>query len=262
MKKLLYLVLLCLFSSVLSGQDKSWLTQKDSLFINTKTKHFNIFYFENTLNEAQLLDLELSREIAYDSISNFFQLNSNISTNIFLFPNKQIKQNITGHKGHGWAFENNIVEVFNDSIKVDPYHELVHRLGYLIGIPPAMIDEGLAVYLSHEFANKPFSKLLGFPESSINEILHTLTKTNDLIKISALFSIDEISEAENVPLAYCQSASFVEYLITSYGKATFLKLFTSLSEIDKVKYEQTFFRLYGRTIEQVENDWIKYVRLN
>ncbi|MEP1096055.1 MAG: hypothetical protein ABJG78_13155 [Cyclobacteriaceae bacterium] len=261
MKDLFYL-LFYLSSTVLSGQDQDWLSGRDSLFQNTNSKHFNIFYLEDVLSKSQLQDLVTSREIAYDSIANFFQLTIDISTNIFLFPDEQIKQRITGHRGHGWAFENNIVEVFNDSIRVDPYHELVHRLGYSISTPPALIDEGLAVYLSHKFAHKPFSKTLGFPENSINEILHFLTKDKDLIEISTLYSIDEISQANNAPLAYCQSASFVEYLITTYGKETFLELFTSFAKTSRGEYEQVFFQLYGKKIDQVENQWIKYVGLN
>lgn len=261
MKQLFFLVF-SLSSTLLLGQEKDWLLQKDSLFLNSNTEHFNIFYLKNALDKTQLRDFALSRELAYDSISNFFQIDINLSTNIFLFPDEQIKQKITGHKGVGWAFENNIVEVFNDSIRVDPYHELVHRLGYSISKPPALIDEGLAVYLSHKFADKPFSKVLGFPENSINEILQLLTEEEGLIRISTLYSMDEIGEAENVPLAYCQSASFVEYLITSYGQKPFLELFTSFSRMDKAEYEQAFLQLYGRTIEEAERDWIKHVGLN
>ena len=132
------------------------------LFTSISSEHFNLYTFEGHLSEETKLNFLNERESAYREISNFFEIKTNFSVNIFLFKNEQIKYKLTGHKGLGWAFDNNIIEVFNDSIRIDPYHELAHVIGYTLNEPPALIDEGTAVYLSQLYGDKAFSRFIGF----------------------------------------------------------------------------------------------------
>ncbi|MCP4310580.1 MAG: hypothetical protein GY790_04910, partial [Bacteroidetes bacterium] len=171
---ILIIILFIVLPFEINGQEKEWILNKDSIYTSTTSKHFKLYSVHGHIStkiQKKILD---ERELAYKQISDFLGININIEINIFLFQNGQLKYDVTGHEGYGWGFDNNIVEVYNDSIKVDPYHELVHILGYTLSKPPALIDEGLAVYLSQIYGDKPFSKLLGYPLQSINEILTLL----------------------------------------------------------------------------------------
>ncbi len=245
-----------------NGQEKEWLLNKDSLFTSISSEHINLYTFEGYLSEETKSNFLNERESAYQEISNFFEIKKDISINIFLFKDEQTKYNLTGHKGLGWGFDNNIVEVFNDSIRIDSYHELAHVIGYTISKPPALIDEGTAVYLSQLYGDKAFSRLIGYPTKSINEILLLHSKNENLITISTLLSYDEIGNSKNATLDYCISASFVEFLIKKYGKQKFLELYKSFSNANIDKNKMMFEKIYGGKFNQIENEWTKQKYIN
>lgn len=251
---ILILIFLIFIQCDNNEQKKEWLLNKDSLFTSISSEHFNLYTFEGHLSEKTKSHFLNERESAYRKISDFFEIKKDISINIFLFQDKQTKYNLTGHEGFGWGFDNNIVEVFNNSIRIDPYHELAHVIGYTINKPPALIDEGTAVYLSQLYGDKAFSKLIGYPTKSINEILLFLNKNEKELTISTLLSYNDIGDN----LAYCTSASFVEFLIKNYGKEKFLKLYKSLSNTDNDKNKIIYENIYGVKFNQIEYEWTKY----
>ena len=244
------------------GQERKWLLNKDSVFTSISSEHFNLYSFDGHLSKKIKVDILNERESAFQEISNFFGIKPNLTINIFLFRNEQLKYNLTGHKGIGWGFDNNIVEVFNDSIRMDPYHELAHVLGYTINKPPALIDEGTAVYLSQLYGDKAFSKMIGYPTKSINEILLLHNKKEGLITILTLLSYDEIGNSNKFVLEYCTSASFVDFLIKEFGKQKFLELFKSLSNTNRARNEIIFEKIYHLNVNQIEYEWTKNKSIN
>lgn len=245
-----------------NGQEREWLLNKDSVFTSISSEHFNLYSFDGHLGKKTRLDILNKRESAYQEISGFFGIKPNLTINIFLFRNEQLKYNLTGHKGFGWGFDNNIVEVYNDSIRMDPYHELAHVLGYTLNKPPALIDEGTAVYLSQLYGDKAFSGFIGYPTKSINEILLLLNKKEGLINISTLLLYDEIGNSNNVVLEYCTSASFVEFLIKEFGKQKFLELYKSLSNANSARNKMIFEKIYHVKFNQIEYEWTKQKNIN
>ncbi|WP_303923808.1 hypothetical protein [Draconibacterium sediminis] len=262
MKKRIFIITLILIPFMTKGQEAEWLSNKDSIFTSTSSQHFNLYTFKGHLGTQTRLDLLKKREIAYHEISDFFEIETDVSVNIFLFENEEIKYNLTGHKGFGWGFDNNITEVFNGSVQMDPYHELSHVIGYTLNQPPALIDEGTAVYLSQQLGDKAFSRLIGYPTKSTNEILLMLSKKDGLKSISTLFSYDEFGNSNNATLDYCQAASFVEFLTREFGKQKFLELFKSLSFTKSTETEMIFERIYHLEMNQIENKWRKQIRAN
>jgi hypothetical protein len=262
MKNRIFIFTLILIPFITNGQEEEWLLNKDSIFTSISSQHFKLFTFEGHLSKKTRLDLLYKRESAYQEISDFFEIEPTVSINIFLFQNEEIKYNLTGHRGLGWGFDNNIVEVFNDSVRIDPYHELAHVIGYTLCHPPALIDEGTAVYLSQQFGDKAFSRLIGYPTKSINEILLIFSKKDCLKSISTLLSYDEFGSSKNATLDYCQAASFVEILIREFGKQKFLELFKSLSSTKSTEAELIFEKIYNLNMNQIENKWRKQIRIN
>lgn len=241
-----------------NGQERKWLLNKDSIFTSVSSEHFNLYSFDGHLSKKTKVDILNERESAYQDISDFFGIKTNLRINIFLFRNEQIKYNLTGHNGIGWGFDNNIVEIFNDSVRLDSYHELAHVLGYTLNKPPALIDEGTAVYLSQLYGDKAFSKFIGYPTKSINEILLLLNKRQGLINISTLLLYDEIGNTSKVILEYCTSASFVEFLIHEFGKQKFLELYKSLSNTNSARNKMIFEKIYHIEFSKIEYEWSKH----
>lgn len=254
-------VLLSLISLLAHGQEKAWLEKKDSIFTLTTSEHFNLYCIEGHLSAKAKSEFLSQREDAYQKISDFFETITNVEVNIFLFQSEQLKFSVTGHSGLGWGFDNNIVEVYNDSIRVDSYHELTHVIGYTLNTPPALIDEGTAVYLSQIYENRAFSKLLGAPEKTINELLLSLFTKEELIDLSTFLDYEDIVEAQNGVLAYCQSASFVQFLIEEFGKEKFLTLFKSISNEASSNHVELFARIFEVDLKGIENSWIKWLEL-
>ncbi|MCG6187004.1 hypothetical protein [Maribellus maritimus] len=260
--RILILVILIFVPYSNKGQEREWLLNKDSVFTLVSSEHFKLYSFDGHLTTETKLDILKEREVAFQKISDFFEIKPNLSVNIFLFRNEQLKYNLTGHRGLGWGFDSTIVEVFNDSFRMDPYHELVHILGYTIHKTPALIDEGTAVYLSQLYGDNAFSKMIGYPTKSINEILLLHRKTEGLINISTLLLYDKIGNSNNFVLEYCTSASFVEFLIRKFGKQKFLELYKSISTVNNAGNEMIFEKIYGAEFNQIENAWTKQIRIN
>ena len=247
---------------IITGQDKDWINNTDSLFTIYRSEHFKLKTIDGHISNDNKEQILIEREIAFKQISDFFRIDPDLEIIIYLFENEQLKYEITGHKGYGWGFNNIIVEVYNDTIKVDPYHELVHVIGYTLSEPPARTSSKTPVQLSQKFGNNPFSKLLGYEGKSINEILLILIQTEEIVSIETLLSYKEIGEANNTIIAYCVSASFVEFLIEQFGNSKFLELYKSLSNPDIVNNELTFQKIYGNEIKQIENEWKKQFKIS
>ena len=93
----------------------------------------------------------------------------------------------------GWAFGDNIVEVYNDESKLDPYHEIVHIIArHLYGYTVAALNEGLAVYLSVLLNDTLIRDSLGEPYS---DMIKTFHKNGELFSLTELLSFDNISNA-------------------------------------------------------------------
>ena len=176
---------------------------------------------------------------------------------IFLFPDHASKTTFTAHQGMGWALPNKtIYEVHNENEKVDPYHELVHVISAKIGNPPAMFNEGHAVY-HHE--NRLWN---GF---HFDAWAKTYYLDGDLIPLRTLLMFREIGSPASYPaIAYPQSASVVKYLIDRFGYEKFLKAYELINMEDITAgaevIDQKLEAVYGMNIEIIENEWLNYIK--
>ncbi len=242
--------------------DKSWLVESHALFATKQSMHFEAHYFPTGSAAAAIDDILKSREAGYVAVSNFLNIDFPTKIKLYFFPDQETKRKVTGHGGYGWGFDNVIAEVYNDSIQVDPFHELTHVLAYQIAHPPAALDEGLAVYLSEKFGNSAFFELVGYPGSTINETLHILLKDKKPIALRALLAYEDISAASEVVLAYVQSASLVKFLIETHGREKFLKLFAAAKPNGIAATGELFVRLYQGDLSKVEQQWLVSLRIS
>jgi beta-lactamase regulating signal transducer with metallopeptidase domain len=219
--------------------------------VKRSTKHFDIYYFRDSTAEDHIARIAAQKEESYRNICQFLDKDFDIRIRAILFEDKQSKHRATGHHGAGWAYGNTIVEVYNEQEQVDPYHETTHILMGRLGSPPALLNEGFAVYMQvgHVWKNE-----------HINVTSAGLAKQGKLTPLSELITRTEIgSRSDDGEVAYPQSASFVKFLIDEYGKDRFLRAYNELKASNDTAIHQQnaekLMQIYGKSLPQLEQQW-------
>lgn len=225
------------------------------------TEHLDIYTFKNSTAEKEIKQIAELREKGFSQICKFIGKDFSNRIRLILFEDGQTKHSETGHQGNGWAYGNTIVEVYNEKQKLDPYHEMTHILMEPLGNPPALFNEGFAVYMSETLGSKALEYLSG-GQATISERTLELKGKGQWINLTDLITYNEIgSEQTQPPLAYPEAASFVKFLIEKYGKEKFLSAYKALKNSDdKTTYNQnvkTLSDIYGLSFQELEKLWLE-----
>jgi hypothetical protein len=223
------------------------------------TKHFDIYYFQGSTAEKEIAQIAETKERGFREICRFLGKDSDVRICMVLFETEGKKRVKTGHQGSGWAFGNTIVEVYNEKQRMDPYHETAHILMGPQGNPPAIFNEGFAVYMSKELGSAA-AKDPGGGQSSIHAQARELKEKDDWIDLDELLTYSEIGPAwSRPPVAYPEAASFVKFLIDAYGQSKFLQAYQGLQNSgDKTVQQQNREKLqqiYNKPLGQLEQEW-------
>jgi len=225
------------------------------------TEHFQIYYFPKSLAAKEINTIAEQREAAFRKISEMLGISYPQAIRLFLFPDAETKKSVTGHIGAGWAFDNNMVEIYNEMTQLDPYHELTHILAAQLGDPPAMFNEGFAVYVS-ELMGADALKHLGSPGKKIEDAVVARRREKKLIPLNELFAFTEIGSEESRPdTSYPEAASVVKYLVEKYGLEKFRAAYKSLQNSSDPqiiqKNKQAFREIYGKLPVEMEAEWLE-----
>ncbi len=223
------------------------------------TDHFEIHYFKNSTAEKEINQIAEQREMGFQKICEFLREDSDLRIQMVLFEDGRTKQEETGHRGMGWAVGNTIVEIYNEREKLNPFHEMAHILMDHHGNPPALFNEGFAVYISEKLGS-PALKSLGGGLSSINERVRKLKDEGDWVDLEELFAYTEIGSEETRPkVSYAEAAAFVKFLIEEYGKTKFLHAYKTLKNYDEKNIHQENLKIlteiYGKSLKELEKEW-------
>ena len=223
------------------------------------TKHFDIFCHKGSTAEKEIDKIAEQKEKGFREICRFLGKDSNMRIRMIFFEDGATKYSETGHQGAGWAFGNTVVEIYNEKQRLDPYHETTHVLMRPYGAPPALFNEGLAVYMSERLGAHALDAM-GGGESSVHERVGKLDSKGELIPLEELFTYTEIGSGEsNPPVAYPEAASFVKFLVETYGKERFLKAYRTLrNSNDKTTQQQNVKALeiiYGKSLDELKTEW-------
>lgn len=223
------------------------------------TKHFDIYYFEDSTAEKEIEQIAEEKDKGFEEVCNFLDTKSDQRIKMIFFEDGKSKQMATGHQGAGWAFGNTIVEIYNEQQKLDAYHETVHVLMRSYGNPPALFNEGFAVYMSEKLGTHALKSLSG-GESSIYERVRKLKSKNEWIPLEELITYTEIgSKKTRPPVSYPQAASFVKFLIDTYGEDKFLAAYKHLqnsgSKQVQEKNIEKLANIYGKSMNELKKQW-------
>jgi beta-lactamase regulating signal transducer with metallopeptidase domain/tetratricopeptide (TPR) repeat protein len=238
----------------------NWQERLLSTMQKRSTKHFDIYYFKDSTVEKEIEKITKEREKGFEKICDFLGKDSNQRIKMIFFENGETKRKTTGHQGAGWAFGNTIVEIYNRQQKLDPYHETVHILMRPFGNPPALFNEGFAVYMSERLGASSL-RYLGGGESKIYERVKELNAKNELWELKELVGFTEIgSKKTRPPVAYPQAASFVKFLVETYGKERFLEVYKTLENWrDNGQNIERLERICNRAFPDLERQWMAVI---
>ena len=237
-----------------------------SHFEKHQTEHCEIYYFKDSPAGKNITVIAAERESAFQSIASLLGVDYPGKIRIFFFPDAKSKKKETGHTGDGWAFSNNIVEVYNEKTQLDPFHELAHIISGEVGNPPAIFDEGFAVYISEKLGSDALN-YLGHGRRTVDEVARTYLEQGKLIPFEELFSYPEIGPRKSKPkISYPQAASIVKYLAETRGVAKFRQTFQNLKRgrnPDVIRQNKRIFEeIYGQTLVEIELAWRRKISLD
>ena len=227
------------------------------LFARHDTRHFQI-YCARTSPAAQNMEaIGNEREAAYAKISKLLGVEYPEPIILALYSDPESKRHDTHHIGDGLALGNNMVEIYG---KIDPYHELTHVLAGRLGDPPAMLNEGLAVYVSESMGADALEQL-GSPGLKLDDAVAAHRKQGQFILLDELFTFTDIGPDSSRPtISYPEAGSFVKFLILNYGLEKFRQAYKSLENGDSAdtirKNRETFRTIYGKFPADMERGWL------
>jgi hypothetical protein len=223
------------------------------------TAHFDIYYPKDSTAARDIDRIAKQKDTGFEQICRFLGKDSDIRIRLVLFEDGQTKRQVTGHQGAGWAYGNTIVEIYNEKDKQDPYHETTHILMGPFGGPPALFNEGFAVYMSERLGTRAMEGF-GGGRATIYQWAKELKTKGDWIDLPQLLSFTSIGPAESrAQVSYPEAASFVKFLIDTCGKDKFLKAYQTLRNSgDKATQEENvkqLERICGKPLPTLQQQW-------
>jgi hypothetical protein len=235
-------------------------------FTHLEAGHLDIWARRGSLAERDLDSIAVRRERALSDVARLLDVVPPDTVRLVFYPDSASKTSETGHIGAGLAFGATLVEIYNDSIRLDPYHELVHIIAIRLGEPPALLTEGFAVYTSERLGADALA-LLGSPGREVDSAACGFARGGSLIPLDSLFDFTEIGSAKSRPtVAYAQAASLVKFLVETYGVVPFRQAYRTLvssdSAVARERNRAEFSRIFGASLGEVERRWYEHLRCN
>lgn len=226
-----------------------------SSFDTLHTAHLDLFAWHGSRSARQLRAIAASRERAIKRIAELLDVPFTGRVRLVFYPDSATKTRQTGHIGAGFASSGTIVEIFNDSIQLDPYHEITHIVAAELGAPPAVLNEGFAVYISEQLGADAL-KYLGSRGKTVSQAICAAQREQRLIPLIRLFRFTEIGPDSTMPtVSYPEAASIVAFLVRRYGMGRFRELYRRLGNSSSPNGEEILLDLYGVTIGALDSSW-------
>lgn len=240
------------------GEDSPDAYDPDDDFVRMRRSPLEIYAWRGSLADRHLEDIALERLEAVRAIEELLLVKAPERIRLVLYADEETKIEQTGHRGVGWARGTTLVEVYNEEVQLDPYHELVHVIAGAAGSPPPVLSEGLAMYLTERFGAHALG-FLGFPDTSLKQVMCELQGTPDYIPIDELLALDNIGSAETrAGREYAEAGSFVAHLVEKGGLGRFREVYRVI-EADSTLEEnrRRIHGIYGAPLEEIEREWLE-----
>jgi len=230
-----------------------------------KGDHFILFYQseaarpKEVIRKAELYYNRVAEDLGYARYSNFWQWDKRVK--IYIHPSKEAFQKATGQPNWSHGMASYLDKTIHSVVTSDNFMDevLPHEITHLIfrdfvgfkGQTPLWMDEGVAQW---EESAKRREALAMMP---------------DLVALGRVFTIETLmrtdirreSDPQKVALFYLQAISLVDFLVTSFGPASFTEFCRQLR--DGKTLEAALRAAYPNSmtsIDEMEDQWRRYLR--
>jgi len=217
-----------------------------------ETEHFRLYFVPDTAAERDRVEIGALAEDALAAISEKLEVAFDGQMDIYLTPR------VFWQGGAAYGDKVQLISYLDrnyTAVEIWSYftHEGTHALSQNFlqqqedgGGPDSVLVEGLAVWASGgHYSREP-----------IDAWAATVAASDDYIPLGELrFGSFHTFQHET---AYLESASFVKYLIETYGLEPFKELYGRAS--GRAGYDDMLVEeLYGKSYHELENDWLAYL---
>ncbi len=226
-----------------------------------RSPSFDVYVHRRSLAREYAEDIIRRRECAFQQITELLGVEHHGRIRLVFYPDDETKAEDTMHRGAGYAWRTNVVEIYSEEVKLDDFHEIAHVVVGLIGSPPAMLNEGFAVHISEALGAAALESF-GHGGRTIDQAVKYLHARGKLLPIGESFGFTEIgSEASRGAISYPQAASFTRFIIHSHGYGVFGRLLAELrnsSEPEVIAQNKAVFReITGISLQEQADRWLE-----
>ena len=231
------------FVSYLLARNESSSLSDDADFIELGTStHFRILGPSGYMSEEEVTSFLDKVEQSRELLLNYLRIsNGGPIITIRLYPHDGVP------RSHGAS----LIDLYGVKAGHTCFvHELTHSL---MGYRNSLISEGLAV-----FTEERFGWGVSFPNwgRPVEVYLHIWIQSGrDIIPLADLWKMGVLWDPTDRVLSrlrYLEAGAFAEHIITTHGLTTFLEVYK----------HSNFQRAYGRSLEELEREWLSALRFN
>ena len=213
----------------------------------TKSEHYTFYYRPGSLAEEHIAFIVEIQEMSYTRIITTLHVTFDQKIDYYLYPSRWDKLFTMGDRSGGCAnpLFTEVHAVYMEGGKTIGCHEDTHIICYwTLGNPPPFLQEGLAVSMMESWYGRP-----------VHEWAREFLPKKRLIPLKSLLISHNFSKY-NTKVTYPQSGSFTKYIIDMYGIEKFKTVYSQA--IDET-VESVFWNVYGKSIDELEQEWIVYL---
>jgi hypothetical protein len=225
-------------------------------FNHAESKNFIVYFIPDSKAEKDADVFLKEREEILSDILKILNAGFKEKIIFFLYPTSFTKISLTYHTGCGLAYKNTIAEQYINGQSVDPYHELTHVVSHKIGDPPALFNEGLAVFMQRG------SQWEG---KDVDAICEEYLSKGNLIPLTELVGYTDIGPEESKPeISYPEAGSFIKFLVQAFGMEKLKTLYGRLKNTNDPQQQneniKIIEKIYSKSLAYLERDWIAHLR--
>jgi hypothetical protein len=226
-------------------------------FDRRATPQLTVYAVRGMFSAEQLDSVTASRAHAVRELSRMLDVQPPPGLTLVFYPDGVSKTADTHHVGTGMTRGNYMAEVFNDSIRLDPFHEIAHAVSGQLGWAPAWLNEGFAVYASEYLGADALAQIVS-PGTTVDQATCELRRAGDLPPIANLMLLPDIGPEESRPhVSYPQAASFTAFLVQRFGWSALRNAYAALSPMNSAEEnEAAFVRAFGVSSEGAASLWM------
>lgn len=252
MRTLIAYIFICTFGIISCTEDDPVISAEDKLTVKFSSKHFDYFQSES---DVDILDTAW-QEKYYEWMVEQLDIIVTEKIQYYKYRDKAHKERLTGTYGNGFA---ELGTYKFHTIWTAENHECVHVVvTQLIGHPPALFNEGIAVAHSASYYIHP-NFVPCWNNQDFNKLSKYYKQNGSMPSLDKLLGNKTFWEYDS-NITYPIAGSFIRFLIDQYGIIK-MKSFIAISGFydSKDKIRSNFYGTYGKTIESVWDEWDDFI---